>query len=254
MTVGLITLTAVLLLALPVQLLLIQLLPELPPVRAIAAETLLFLLPALLLRPTEEKQSQLKRPVLSAGAALAAGAAAQWLSALLALLWQGLTGLAAEGIPAEAGAPLTMLVVAVLLPAIAEELFFRGAIFERLQGSLGTIPAALLTGLTFALMHSDLPVLPAHLAVALLLSVIRAATGSVGLCILTHIGYNLCASVVALVSADFTAVTVAAVLLLAGALTVLLCRPMKRVPAKRPDERTALLAVIAVLASLIGFL
>ncbi len=84
---------------------------------------------------------------------------------------------------------------AVTLGPLMEELFFRGFLYPVLVRRTGIAPAILLTSVMFGLLHSmqlgyawgGVLVI---VIVGLVLTSVRAVTGSVGASLLVHIGYN----------------------------------------------------------------
>ncbi len=90
--------------------------------------------------------------------------------------------------------PLTLLLVVVVAP-LAEEMFFRGFLFQGLRRSLGTHGAALLSGFAFAAIHimsRDLiGLLIPFTVIGYLFAVLLAATGSLWNAILVHFAFNL---------------------------------------------------------------
>lgn len=95
--------------------------------------------------------------------------------------------LSAEG-PLQATA--LVLVVACLVP-LAEEIFFRGALFGALTRSGRRAGgAALMTSLTFTLSHADPRLWLPIGAVAGMVGYLRWATGSLLPCVALHVGFN----------------------------------------------------------------
>ncbi len=90
--------------------------------------------------------------------------------------------------------PLTLLLVVVVAP-LAEEMFFRGFLFQGLRRALGTHGAALLSGLAFAAIHimsRDLiGLLLPFTVIGYLFAVLLATTGSLWNAILVHFAFNL---------------------------------------------------------------
>ena len=81
--------------------------------------------------------------------------------------------------PATAFAPWAAVTILV---ATAEEIVLRGALFDALDVSLGTVAAVLVTSVVFALMHVPLygwHVVPLDLGVGLWLAGLRLATGGI---------------------------------------------------------------------------
>jgi uncharacterized protein len=89
-----------------------------------------------------------------------------------------------------------MFLIFGILPApFVEELYFRGLLYPALQRKLGNIAAIVLTAAAFAGMHasqlaSTLAPLVMLFIVGLILTVIRALSGSVAAAFLFHVVYN----------------------------------------------------------------
>jgi membrane protease YdiL (CAAX protease family) len=80
-------------------------------------------------------------------------------------------------------------VAVTILVASAEELVLRGALFDELDGSVGTVAAVLVTSVVFALMHVPLygwHVVPLDLGVGLWLAGLRLATGGIAAPAVAH--------------------------------------------------------------------
>lgn len=196
----LLTALAVLLLRLPVSLALALLLPTegagaMDYMVLLLREGLLFLAPALALRPWRWRGTPRIRPCALYSASLAAGVAAQWLLAVAGDAWLRLTGASAGQVPLPQ-TPLEWalaLVALVALPAVAEELFFRGCVQRALAERMHPLAACLAASLLFTLMHGSLAGLPAHLGISLLLGACLMGGGSLGACMLLHGAYNAAA-------------------------------------------------------------
>lgn len=83
----------------------------------------------------------------------------------------------------------------IVVAPFMEELVFRGFVFPVLERRWGVGLAVLVTGSTFAAIHAPQlggggPELGAMLAVGLILSLVRARTGSLKPSFLVHLGYN----------------------------------------------------------------
>jgi membrane protease YdiL (CAAX protease family) len=88
--------------------------------------------------------------------------------------------------PAAAFAPWVAVTVLV---ATAEELVLRGALFDELDRSIGTLDAVLITSVAFALMHVPLygwHVVPLDLGVGLWLAGLRLASGGIAAPAIAH--------------------------------------------------------------------
>jgi membrane protease YdiL (CAAX protease family) len=84
---------------------------------------------------------------------------------------------------------LAMLLTLCVAAPLVEELFFRGASFGRLVKN-GPRLAALISGVTFVVVHPDPRHWPALLVVAAVLSYLRFASGSLLPCIGLHVAFN----------------------------------------------------------------
>ncbi len=88
-----------------------------------------------------------------------------------------------------------MAVFGLTFAPLVEELFFRGFMYPALARRLGEAAAVVITGALFALIHTSqlanawAPLL-LLLVVGVVLTAVRARTGSVGTTLLVHIGYN----------------------------------------------------------------
>ena len=82
-----------------------------------------------------------------------------------------------------------LLLTAVLLPAVAEELFFRGALLSALE-SYGTWPALILSSLAFALVHGNLYNFAGPLAAGMIYGYMTYALDSVWPAIFAHLLNN----------------------------------------------------------------
>ena len=106
-------------------------------------------------------------------------------------------------IPARGARPLAIdLLALALLPALAEELLFRGVLWGAVRPRLGASGAVVVTALAFGLYHGSIyRFLPAAFG-GLLLGVVRAASGSLwsalafhfannaGVIVAMHLGYD----------------------------------------------------------------
>jgi hypothetical protein len=82
------------------------------------------------------------------------------------------------------------LVIAILVP-LAEEVFFRGAVFGALRrGGRSALAAGVITALGFTASHPDLGLLLPIGAVAALLSALRGLSGSLWPSLAAHVGFN----------------------------------------------------------------
>lgn len=161
--------------------------------RVIFRETVTYLLPGMAVVRRRRKVSCNVARWYDVPAVLAAGIMAQYLLSALTEAWTGWTGLSSSGampMPNTAAEWVLAVLALVLLPAAAEEAFFRGLLQGALQEEHPPVTALLLSGASFALMHASPAGLPAHLGCGLLLGVLYAGTGSLPLCVLFHAAYN----------------------------------------------------------------
>lgn len=170
--------------------------PEVNYAASIAQSLLMFALPGWLLWPKGDEPAPAGRrlPIwLLAGAVCAVLARAaisplnDWWSALIGA--DGTAVPVAQGVLAQA---LQVLALAVV-PAVAEEMFFRGALLRSLQTCCGRWAALLLTTLLFALMHGSIAGLPGHLAISLLLTLLMMHSDCIYVPLAAHLIYNLTA-------------------------------------------------------------
>jgi membrane protease YdiL (CAAX protease family) len=87
------------------------------------------------------------------------------------------------------------LAFGILVAPFAEEFYFRGLLYPALQRSIGTVAAVLITSILFALMHASqlansLGAVVVLLVVGILLTTIRARTGSLAAPFIVHFAYN----------------------------------------------------------------
>ena len=78
-----------------------------------------------------------------------------------------------------------------VMPAIFEELAFRGVIFGALQRVLGSTEGLLVSALMFAILHLSVPSMPHLFIMGLVLGWLRLRTGSLLPGMLTHFTHNL---------------------------------------------------------------
>jgi uncharacterized protein len=100
-----------------------------------------------------------------------------------------------------------LAVFGVTFAPLLEELFFRGFLYPVLVRRLGVVTSVVLTAAAFSLIHAEQlgrawgPVLVIFL-VGLVLTVVRAKTGSVAAGVLMHVAYNGTISVLLFVATD----------------------------------------------------
>lgn len=188
----------------PLDILLAAVLPamsvEMGPQLLAAAATALLLLgvPALLLRPwTSLRLVQPERQwpclVLAVCVPLLTRAAMTPVDET----WQQALGLTAETMPMPQSAAMVALYILgmAIVPAAAEEAFFRGSLLMGLLDGSRRPTAVVLTTLFFALMHGSLASLPSLLVISLLLTLLMLYSGQVWVPVTAHFFYNICALV-----------------------------------------------------------
>jgi membrane protease YdiL (CAAX protease family) len=124
------------------------------------------------------------RPLLGRRSSIAIGVAGGTVLVVLALVTR--SGQLPWLAPPAAFIPW---VAVTILVASAEELVLRGALFDELDGSVGTVAAVLVTSVVFALMHVPLygwHVVPLDLGVGLWLAGLRLATGGIAAPAIAH--------------------------------------------------------------------
>jgi len=199
---ALLTLLALAVLTGPLKLLLAAMLPDstVDPVPGCIAGMALSLLtmglPAWLLRPwtsvrLTRQKSLLPGLVLAVLAAVTVRFGFQTIDGA----WQSWLNLAPDALPVPDSIPLGMLYLAtlVIVPALAEEAFFRGALLTGLMDGSRRATAAVLTVLSFALLHVSLANLPSLLAMSALLTLLMLHTGHIAVPVTAHLIYNLTA-------------------------------------------------------------
>ena len=159
-------------------------------------EILLWGLPALLMRPWRGVAE--KNP--SAGlcfAALPLGLAAQAALTCVTTRWTELTGApqAAVLLPQNEVQWLLALLALAVVPALAEEAFFRGGLLTALRDAWGPRAALVWSTAVFALMHGSLAGLPAHVGIGALCGLCMLNCGRLWPSFLLHMGYNAAALV-----------------------------------------------------------
>lgn len=160
----------------------------------ILQELLMFLLPAALLGGLK-RQRRTDGRILSGWVLLAVAAGILAVPALRAVSgwWRGVCGVPDRFLPDVNGAGERLLQVLALavVPAIAEEAFFRGAMLGALRRACSPWTAVLLTTAAFALLHGSLGGLLSHLAIGLILTLLMWHSGNLLAPMAAHMGYNL---------------------------------------------------------------
>ena len=87
------------------------------------------------------------------------------------------------------------LAFGILVAPFAEEFYFRGLLYPALQRRVGAVASVIITSVLFALMHASqlansLGPVVVLLIVGILLTIIRARTGSLAAPFIVHLAYN----------------------------------------------------------------
>lgn len=117
--------------------------------------------------------------------AVPAGYVLQWLGWLWSLVLERGGGAAPEGAFVEMPTWILFLTI-VLVPAIFEELAFRGIFLRSARTFLRPLPAHLLTAAAFAAIHFQPLMLPFHFGIGLALGALRERSGSLWPPMLLH--------------------------------------------------------------------
>lgn len=158
----------------------------------ILQEMLLWGLPALLMRPWHSQRLPRGKCAGLCMAAMALGAAAQMALMSVSEWWCGLTGARSGNVLLPQNEIQWILAVAalVVVPAVTEEIFFRGGLLTGLYHRLGAVPALGLSTVIFALMHGSLAGFPAHMAISLLCGLGMMSRGRLRVSMMMHMSYN----------------------------------------------------------------
>jgi membrane protease YdiL (CAAX protease family) len=79
----------------------------------------------------------------------------------------------------------------VIVAPIAEELFFRGFMYQALRRWRGVLQGVLLSALVFALAHVSLIIMPSIFVLGVILAYLFERRGSLAATIAAHMSYNL---------------------------------------------------------------
>lgn len=199
---ALLTLLVLAMLKMPLDMLLEAMLPDVsvnPVPGCIAGMALSLLtlgLPAWLQRPWTSPRLTAPKTLLP-GLVLSVVTALLIRSAMIPVdtAWQAAMSLMPNALPAPDSIPLAMLYIAalVIVPALTEETFFRGALLTGLLDGSRRITAVLVTTLAFAFMHGSLANLPSLLVLSLLLTLLMLYSGKIAVPMAAHLIYNLTA-------------------------------------------------------------
>ena len=149
-------------------------------------------IPAVMMRPWRSSRLPVQKRWWVYALFLLASAAVQPVMQGVSDAWMTLTGAGeAAGYPMPVNALETLLMVGalVVLPAVCEEAFFRGAMYCGLVKKLGR-GAFWLTAVVFVMLHAQIGQLPFHIGVSLLLTLAMRQTGRLWLPMLMHAVIN----------------------------------------------------------------
>jgi len=104
-----------------------------------------------------------------------------------------------EGLTDTAIAPLVFVAVAFLAP-VAEELLFRGLLFQALRRSLPLWPSIGLSSLAFGLIHVEPVAVVGTFAAGMVFAYVFFRTGALSSAIAAHVGFNLPTAVALMVT------------------------------------------------------
>lgn len=97
------------------------------------------------------------------------------------------------------GAQIILALAAMgIMPAILEELLFRGALLEGLKRELRPKAALIITALLFAFMHGSLTGLPAHIALGLVITLLALKQNNLQLPMIYHFSHNAASLIIAM--------------------------------------------------------
>jgi membrane protease YdiL (CAAX protease family) len=109
--------------------------------------------------------------------------------------WQGMLGIMPDALPVPESVPVAVVYIIALavIPALTEEVFFRGALLTGLLDGSRRATAVLLTTAAFVLMHGSLANLPSLLTISLVLTLTMLHTGRIAAAVTAHFFYNISA-------------------------------------------------------------
>ncbi|MBR3763360.1 MAG: CPBP family intramembrane metalloprotease [Clostridia bacterium] len=223
--------------------------PEVFYMAAAVQSVMMFALPGWLLMPSWRTEEEKRIPWVSWAVCLLAAVLTRTVATPLNAWWMQTLGAASAMLPEPAGVGgrLLMVLAVVVIPAAAEELFFRGALLTNLLQVASRTQALVLTTLMFALMHGSLAGLLGHLLISLVLTLLMLHTGRMTVPVMAHLAFNL----MALVGMEVGAVPawLCGLLLAALVIALLLTLPRgreRRLPAGEGLLCAAILAAMAL--------
>lgn len=166
-----------------------------------ALEILLIGVPAalLMLKKREAYCGMLSQPdIYPAGLVVLSSAAYALAAVLITALWAALLERVGIRLPLDASLPpvavggelAVALLCAALIPAVCEELLFRGVLLHYLERKTGKKRAVVISGLAFALLHFSFHGFAALAVIGLFLSSLTIKYRNLWLAIIFHFMYN----------------------------------------------------------------
>ena len=164
-------------------------------------EILLIGIPALLLmlRKRDAYRGLLTRPdIYSAGLVILSSAAYVLAAVLVTAVWSALLLRLGIGLPTEADLPpatgagelAAALLCAAFIPAVCEELLFRGVMLQFFEQKAGKKRAVIICGFAFALLHFSFHSFAALAVIGLFLSALTIWYRNLWLAVIFHFLYN----------------------------------------------------------------
>lgn len=95
----------------------------------------------------------------------------------------------------DAGA-LVVLLLALVVAPLAEEMLFRGLVYPLLRRRVGIVASVLVTTAVFGLLHGNVVQFAAALPLAVLLALVYERTRALWPCVVIHLGFNVVAMLV----------------------------------------------------------
>ena len=223
-----------------------------PQLLAAAATALLLLgVPALLLRPwTSLRLVRSAKRWLCLALAACVPLLTRAAMAPVDAAWQRAFGLTAEAVPMPENAVTAALYVLSLavVPAVTEEVFFRGSLLTGLLDGSRRATAAVLTTAFFALMHGSIEGLPSLLVISLMLTLLMLHSGQIWVPVTAHFFYNIYALV--RMQIPLWGSVLSGALLMVLTVYIIFRQPrMAHLPMKRLDGLIAAAALTALAAT-----
>lgn len=221
----------------------------------IAQEAILFGIPALFLRPWRSRLAG-REGWQGALLALPAGILLAMTLGPVSAGWSSLMRIAPQKTPLPGTALewALMVLAMVVVPALAEEAFFRGGVFCGLVGDMGGRAAFALTVAVFTLMHGRVAALPAHLACGALFTLGMLRYDRLWPSVVMHVSYNAATLTLAWLGVSLPWLSLAGTVPALAALIAIMLRGTARRERKPLDIINAALGAVTVAVSVLYFL